>query len=331
RIPGPVGESSFTESLGLSADGTTLAVGVPALKTVWIYSRAGAVWRRTAQVRPPARLRDFGEAVALSGDGRTLLTRAVRGTSVSTIWEGVTVYGRTSTGWSLDAVIDAPRRPLGATRFGTTLAASVTGDTAVIGAPDDARWDKDMFTYGAVHVYRRSAGRWQVLDTLRIPDRVAKLGFGDAAAISPDGTTLAVGGPRLYTFRDVLRGRSRGGVPASHRYALTGRFGKFQAPGVDTAFGHSLALSADGRTLVAGDEVRTVHGVVAAGRVHRYVRSDTGWRFGGVLDPAPCALPCDRSRSGTAVAVDAAGRRVLVVERADARPWATGVDVYDRR
>jgi hypothetical protein len=112
---------------------------------------------------------------------------------------------------------------------------------------------------------------------------------------------------------------------------LTGRFGAFQAPGVNTVFGSSLALSADGRTVVARDELRTLHGIVAAGRVHRYVRTGNGWRFGGVLDPAPCPLPCGRSRYGTAVAVDATGRRVLVVERADARPWSTGVDIYERR
>lgn len=52
---------------------------------------------------------------------------------------------------------------------------------------------------------------------------------------------------------------------------------------------------------------RTLHGAPNAGRIHRFVASGTGWRFGGVLDP-----PKGVTGYGSQVTMDAKGRRVLV-------------------
>src|SRR5262249_13181297 len=78
--------NQFGDSIALSADGSTLAVGVPrdnlSAGAVYVFTRSGTTWRQQAYLKPPlvptgTTTGDlFGCAVALSGDGSILAVGA---------------------------------------------------------------------------------------------------------------------------------------------------------------------------------------------------------------------------------------------------------------
>lgn len=73
---------SFGESVDVSGDGDTIAIGAPGYAAtsgaVYIFDRTGPTsWAQTARIgAPPTSLAQFGHAVALSDDGTKLLAGA---------------------------------------------------------------------------------------------------------------------------------------------------------------------------------------------------------------------------------------------------------------
>ncbi|MGE5762682.1 MAG: hypothetical protein ACM3ZF_01980 [Mycobacterium leprae] len=281
----------------LSADGRTLAIGDDYHRQAWVYTVAGGRWRRTATIHGSSG-GWFGSSIALSGDARTLAFEAFQGFSRERRRGALYLYRRTSSSWSRQAVIGSPVATL--PFFGQeAIALSMTGDTVVIGAPGTSP------SNGATFVYRRMDGKWRLLTTLDGP--------GHEVAVSTDGGTLAVREGRAVS---VFRERASAGFVRS---------GSFEVGWLPLPL--PLTLSGDGQTLVVGDPQRTLHGVRFAGRVHRFVHTGGGWRFGGVLDPRDGELSY-----GAAVAVDATGRRVLVAANLPQRWGAVRVvgDLYQR-
>ena len=171
--------------------------------------------------------------------------------------------------------------------FGDAVALSADGSTLAVGAPGqgssppgadapggegyrDVLDGPDVIYNGAVYIHRRSAtGRWAIEAIVKAPVAGAK--FGDALALSADGSVLAVGAPGQGIsppgasalggggYRDVLDGPDviyNGAVYIHHRSA-TGRWALgaiVKAPVADAGdrFGSALALSADGATLAVG-------------------------------------------------------------------------------
>ena len=104
---------------------------------------------------------------------------------------------------------------------------------------------------------------------LKAPDAAAGDYFGDAIALSADGSTLAVGAPGQGSsppgadapggegYRDVLDGPDviYNGAVYIHRRSATGRWALeaiVKAPNTGAKFGVALALSADGSVLAVG-------------------------------------------------------------------------------
>ena len=107
--------------------------------------------------------------------------------------------------------------------------------------------------------------------------------FGDAVALSGDGTTLAVGASPEDAGEGAVYVFARRG----DRWVQEARL-KASNAGPNDRFGHSVALSADGRTLavaayfessratgVNGDEKDD--SVPQAGAVYMFTRTATGW------------------------------------------------------
>jgi len=84
--------------------------------------------------------------------------------------------------------------------FGTTL--SISGDTAIVGSPDD---DDNGIDSGSAYVYVRNAGVWSQQQKLTAPDGAASDFFGRFVAISAD--TAIVG-----AIRDDDNGTDSGSV-----------------------------------------------------------------------------------------------------------------------
>ena len=173
----------FGESLSLSADGDTLAVGAP-------YD--GSV--STGTFAPG----DAGYQAALYSDDASNIG-------------AVTVYRRSGSTWHVEAFVKASNAGAG-DYLGWALALSGDGATLAVGArhedsasagvfaPDGAGYraalgDNSAYQSGAVYVYRRppGPGAWTVGNFVKASNAGAHDYFGRALALSGDGATLAVG------------------------------------------------------------------------------------------------------------------------------------------
>jgi hypothetical protein len=191
------------------------AGGQPSSGVVFLFAGSGASWSQLAFVKAPNRGSNdnFGRAVALARDGKTLVVGAEgedgdgrtidapdndRGFNRGAAY----VYSAAMGTWRFEAYLKAPNSD-DFDRFGAALAVSDDGNTVAVGAPAEGGEGvgiaslPDMNgaeTSGAVYVFRR-AGAW----TFDAYVKTTNSGAGDAAgtslALSGDGTTLVVGAP----------------------------------------------------------------------------------------------------------------------------------------
>ena len=252
----------------------------------------------------------------------------------------VTVYRRPEGGaWAVEAFVKAPAAGAG-DFFGFALALSADGSALAVGASRedsshtgafapaddgyqaaldsngqlDSRGFCDFFAEinscnsGAVTVYRRSnEGRWAVEAFVKAPAAGAGDFFGDALALSADGSALAVGAPfddsastgafapggEGYQTALDSDGAGNSGAAYVYRRSNEGRwaveaFVKAPATGVGDFFGDALALFADGSALAVGApfEDSAASGVFAPGDPGYQAALDSDGRLdsGGFCD-----------------------------------------------
>ncbi len=158
----------FGDSLALSADGNTLAVGTP--------------------------LED-SDATGINGDGANDLAN----------FSGAAyMFVRTGTAWSQQAYIKASNTEA-FDLFGLAVALNADGNTLVVGAPaEDSnatglngdQTNNSGPTNGAAYVFKRSGSVWQQSTYAKQSTAgvvVADLSFGISVAVSGDASTYAVG------------------------------------------------------------------------------------------------------------------------------------------
>jgi hypothetical protein len=185
----------FGSSVTLSGDGGTLAVGAigeasnavgiggdPFSATVldagaaYVFSRGAMGWSQSAYVKASntGRGDQFGSAVAISGDGTTLVVGAPGEASNATGIGGVQtnnsaasagaayVFRRDATGWSQQAYVKGSNTSDGGAFFGGAVALSADAGTLVAGAFNERsaatgiggdETERSLFTAGAVYLF----------------------------------------------------------------------------------------------------------------------------------------------------------------------------------
>ena len=251
---GAAGNAEQGYSIALSADGNTMAVGGPDddyvtsvgyVGAVWIFTRSGTVWSQQGSKLIGAIAADNygsqGSSVALSADGNTMAEGAPRYGTESN--GGIWVFTRSGTVWSQQGNQLGGAPQLGFISQGASIALSADGNTMAEGGPG---YDNGV---GAVWIFTRSNGVWtQQGDQLIGSDAIGNASQGNSVALSADGNTIAeagngddggVGAVWIFT-------RSNG-VWSQQGSKLTG----LGASGTALQ-GNSVALSANGNTLVEG-------------------------------------------------------------------------------
>jgi hypothetical protein len=142
------------------------AVVVGGLGAADIYERQGTAWQRTATFRGGGA--GFGRAVAASNE-----TAAV-GDPLAQV---VSLFIHTPQGWFLQQDVAAPA---GAADFGSALALSL--DALAVGAPGTSR--PGAVEGGAVYVFDRLAGSWQLNAAYRTTAATAAHRFGSVVGVS---------------------------------------------------------------------------------------------------------------------------------------------------
>jgi hypothetical protein len=280
---GEVGPGDFGDSVALSSDGETAVVGaeddagtgssIPG--AAWVFSDAGGTWVQvgaklvgdcktscandgTGEVVSPSG-GQFGASVAVSGDGDTVLIGApTDGTNnQGAAW----AFSRSGSAWTPDGgkltADDEATDGFGFSQFGTSVALSSDGDTALIGGPFDG-----TTSAGAAWAFTRTGSTFaQQPGKLTPGDETTgdASSFGQSVALSAGGTTALIGGP--------TDGSGAGPHPAGAAWIYTSSPGGFTEQQKLTAdgsgdvgsgevgggqFGSSVALSGDGDTALVG-------------------------------------------------------------------------------
>ena len=205
----PDGDESdlFGSAVSMSASGGILLVGSPSDDTPDGVDAGSAhvfvlgeddLWSHEAQLfASPADATDaFGASVALSSSGEVALVGAPRSDTAAGVRAGIAyVFVRESgSGWTLRQQLVSPD---GADNdfFGTSVALSATGDTAIISATlvDGA----DEQNVGAAYVFARQAdGSWILIEKLLAPNGASGEALGSSVALSSLGDLAIVGAER---------------------------------------------------------------------------------------------------------------------------------------
>jgi len=300
----------FGDSVALSADGDTLAIGAssedslrtpddnaaPAAGAAYVFIRSGTTWTQDAYLKASnAGPEDnFGRSIALSADGTTLAVGANGEDSGGNPGDdsaqdagAAYVFTRTGASWNQQAYIK-PSSAIAFDQFGTSVALSADGSILAVGASSEA---SPVTNVGKAYVFTRTDTTWSERFKLLSRSSEASGAFGNSVALSGDGATLAVGASREDSTTVAAMPTAAGAV-----YVFTGRGASWtlQAdlealrPGAGDNFGHSVALSADGSSLAVGavsedgattgvDGDQTDDAAADAGAVYLLTRSGATW------------------------------------------------------
>jgi hypothetical protein len=262
----------FGFSIGLSADGNTLAVGAisedsgakgingdqndnsqPSSGAVYVFTRTGATWSQQAYLKASnTDVNDlFGYSVGLSADGNTLAASA---------------YDEDSSAREINGVQDKNRRGS-----------------------------------GAIYVFTRTGTTWKQTAYLKAHNAENGDSLGYAIAISQDGNTIAGGAADEDCFaaginppgcdNDYKTDTSTGAVYVFVRNAGTWTeqaFIKSSHPNKEDWFGSRLNISGDGNTLAVGAQLENggskgINGNQAdlsaedSGALYLFTRTGTTW------------------------------------------------------
>lgn len=257
---------------------------------VYVFTRApDDSWSQQAHIKADnAGLQDqFGHDLALADDGNTLAVGAPHESNSNTginpaddneLTSGghsakvgaAYVFTRSSGTWSQDAYIKASNAERNDV-FGESLALSGDGATLAVGARgensqatgiDGDETDNSAASSGAAYVFSRAGNNWSQQAYVKASNTDAQDHFGRNLALSRSGDTLAISAEGEASAARGIDGdetdNSADGSGAVYLLTRSGSLWQQQAyikasnSDASDQFGHSLDLSADGNTLVAG-------------------------------------------------------------------------------
>ena len=296
-----VGPAEQGWSVALSADGKTAIVGGVVdnrlTGAAWVYTRSGDVWtQQGSKLVGTGAVGQAGQgvSVALSADGDTAIVGGpYDNRSSGAAW----VYTRSGGVWTQQGSKLVGTGAVNVARQGSSVALSADGNTAIVGAVGD-----NSYT-GAAWVYTRSGGVWtQQGSKLVGTGAVGQAGQGVSVALSTDGDTAIVGGvaDNLGTGAAWVYTRS-GSVWTQQGSKLvgTGAVGNARQ-------GHSVALSADGKTAIVGGVADNSY----TGAAWSYTRSGDVWTQQGSKLVGTGAV--GNASQGHSVALSADGNTAIV-------------------
>lgn len=278
--PEEKGDGRFGRSVALSGDGATALVGAPrdrdARGAAWVFARAGSAFvhqgpKLTGAEEAPESF--FGRSVALSADGNSALAGSPGDSGyIGAAW----AFTRSGGAWAQQGAKLTGAGEAGPGRFGFSVALSADAGTAMIGGRSDEGGA------GAAWPFINIGSSWAPQGAkLTGGEASGPTEFGYSIALSGDGASAVIGGPR--------DGKDVGAV---WRFAHTGmtwaQAGEKFAPsatGAKGRFGTSVALA-------------STSGVTLVGAPLNNVSLGTASSFGG--NPPPPSVTSVNPTSGPA-------------------------------
>lgn len=290
----PVGWSYFGKGLSVSGDGQTALVGAYQRSVVnpitgdslsgcgvaYFFRREGDGWVEDTRVTPLLAAGSWvGHSVALNYAGTVAFISSHTAFNGDNNGAGVVfVYRKNGEGqWAEEARL-RPSDPQAFANFGWSLATDDSGNLLAVGAVGGGY---EYNGAGAVYIFRKDEETGDWLEDIKLTDPQGSYGdkFGEAIAVSGNGSHIAVGAPQSRAghssgnYGAVLLYRMRSGEwQLAHTFTdPEGQFNDF--------FGTSVALSQQGQILLIGAHQADIGGVTDAGAVFHYADSTSEWYF----------------------------------------------------
>ena len=246
------GNSSFGQAVGIS--GTTVVVGahedellgeLAGVSHVFDVDAAGVTQTESVKLSSPGPTASFGNYLDLNANGTVAAVGALSEEDFGFSNAGaVHVFRFDGTDWVVEARLAPMMDDIAANNtFGEAVA--VAGDALLVGATG-------VDGQGAAYVFRFDAGTWSQ-EVKLVPDDIAPGDeFGQSVDLSADGAVAVIG-----SNADVLGDPNAG---AAYVFRFDGSDWTEEAtliasdPGPTEDFGFGIALSADGNTVVIGNQ-----------------------------------------------------------------------------
>jgi gliding motility-associated-like protein len=233
-----------------------------------------------------------GVSVAISADGNTAVVGGNEDNSnIGAVW----IYTRTGNTWTQQGQKLVGTGYINKPLQGTSVAISADGNTVISGGC------QDNTGMGAAWIFTRNGTVWsQQGNKLLANDNVGVAGQGFAVALSADGNTAVVGGNN----DNISTGAVWVYVRTAGNWVQQGS--KLTGPGYvhSTGDGISVAISADGNTLIFGEQNDQPRGAAWI-----YVRNAGVWTIQGSKLVGPGT---GQSAQGISVAISADGNTAVV-------------------
>jgi hypothetical protein len=281
----------------------------------------------------------MGKAVAIDGETAVIgspfessSTAGVNSTpNESAVGSGaVYVFVRSGSTWTQQAYIKATNTGTGALEDWFGIAVSISGNTLVVGAPNEdssttginSTANESAPDSGAAYIFTRTGTTWSQQAYLK-PGAVGTSQNGDlfGLSVSISGDTVAVGAPYESSSSGTTPNESAVNSGAVYIFTRSGStwsqqaYVKRGATGSDVAgdeFGYSLSLSGD--TLLVGSPregssstgINSTgnNGATNAGAAYVFVRSGTTWTQQAYLKPAAVGAGQSGDAFGWSVAIN---------------------------
>ncbi|HMD56639.1 MAG TPA: IPT/TIG domain-containing protein [Solirubrobacteraceae bacterium] len=192
ELHGKEENGAFGRSVALSADGGTALIGAPhdggRVGAAFVFTGSGASWSEQAQLHGAGEVGkgEFGQGAALSEHGDTALIGGCEDDErIGAAW----VFTRSGTLWTQQGSKLTPSDETGAGKFGSALALTANGNTALIGGETDGSG------LGAAWVFDRFGTVWDQQEPKLLGAGEGGSGrFGGGVAISSTGGDALIGG-----------------------------------------------------------------------------------------------------------------------------------------
>ena len=275
-----VGAGQFGRSVALSADGTTALVGTPATRggigsaTIFVLRDNEWINQHTLLGLTSGSDREmgsgyFGSSVALSADGTTALVGAPSNAGGT---GSATVFGLKDNVWVNQHTLFAPtsgsEKAIGRDSFGSSVALSSDGATALVGAPADGPAGAYGTNVGAAFIFVRTANVWNSGQKLTAPTSGPDAEitsttwgagqFGWNVALTSDGASALISGPNdngdigavwVFDYQGKFLDQPAGWYERQKLTAPTSGPDKLNDP---PKLGVGLAVSGDGAIALLG-------------------------------------------------------------------------------
>lgn len=265
----------FGTSVALSGDKSLLVVGAPGrgdaghdTGSVYTYVNSNGTWVQQSRTvaSDPASNDQFGNSVALSGDGQVMLVGSWKDDDRGSESGSVYFFTRSGNSWVYQSKLTGADTSSN-DGFGSSVSLTSDGQAALVGSYfDNGR--------GSVYFFTRSGLTWSQKARFVASDGASQDQFGIGVAISGDGQTALVGANydddgfnnsgSVYVF-------TRSGNTWTQQAKLTA--GDRAASDL---FGTSVALSYDGSVALIGSEADDDK-ANDSGSVYIFTRSGSTW------------------------------------------------------